>query len=71
MKLQFLTKHAVSNQEMETVKGGKRICIVKSPKMIAALNSAVLTIPNTTTTISSIKIQGDILIEWRSCPKKP
>jgi hypothetical protein len=70
MKLQFLTKHAVSNQEMETLKGGKRICPKMSPKIMSALNNAnPKNTPMTTTTVMS---RPDILIEWKcNCPKKP
>jgi hypothetical protein len=72
MKLQFLTNLSLQQQELNNIKGGKRICINMPPKLQLAIANAI---PKVTVVTSNTHVmigKTDILIEWKSFPcKKP
>jgi hypothetical protein len=74
MKLQNFTNVALQQQELESIKGGKRVACITPQKQQLLAAAVQVTLPKGTICTTSSQMIGNtnIMIEWRSTPcKKP
>jgi hypothetical protein len=68
MKLQSLSEHMLTNQDMNSTKGGKRMDCVLRPRTLVVFSKPIK--PLVTYVVSPPKVPQNIRIDW-NCPKKP